>query len=227
VNLVARSEGIVSREAWGNGLETIPDAQESRNVILGEPEIRRIVSEAYRVSAEFGLLVEVAAVTGGRVSQLARLEVKDVQGNRADPRLMMPSSRKGRKKRNTAPRPVPIPSGLVARLRPVIADRPGHAPLLVRPSGEPWKKSDQTRPFRRVVQRAGLNPGEVTMYALRHSNIVRQLLANVPIRIVAVTHDTSVAMIEKTYSRHIGDHTDTLTRPALLDITGVHIATST
>jgi hypothetical protein len=53
---------------------------------------------------------------------------------------------------------------------------------------------------------------------VRHSNIVRQLLANVPIRIVAVTHDTSVQMIEKTYSRHIGDHTDALARPALLDL---------
>jgi len=40
-------------------------------------------------------LVETAAVTGARVSQLARLEVQDVQGDRGDPRVMMPSSRKG------------------------------------------------------------------------------------------------------------------------------------
>ena len=40
------------------------------------------------------------------------------------------------------------------------------------------------------------------MYALkRHSSIVRQLLLNVPIRVIATTHDTSVAMIEKHYSR--------------------------
>jgi hypothetical protein len=46
------------------------------------------------------------------------------------------------------------------------------------------------------------------MYALRH---VRQLLANVPIRVVAMLHDTSVAMIEKTYSKYIADHADVLT----------------
>ena len=35
-------------------------------------------------------------------------------------------------------------------------------------------------PFVRVVKVCGLNPAEVTMYALRHSSIVRQLLAGVP-----------------------------------------------
>jgi integrase len=219
LNLVADGdETIVNRQAWGNGLETIPDAEVSRNIILTDAEVRRLVSEAYRETAEFGLLVEVAAVTGGRISQIVRIEVRDVQADRADPRVMMPSSRKGRGQRNVAPRPVPIPAGLAVRLRSVTADKPDDAPLLVKPSGGAWKKSDQSRPFRRVALRAGLDPKVVTLYALRHSNIVRQLLANVPIRIVAVTHDTSVQMIEKTYSRHIGDHTDALTRPALLDV---------
>ena len=36
-------------------------------------------------------------------------------------------------------------------------------------------------------------------------------------RIVAVNHDTSIIMIERTYSRHIGDHADALARAALLD----------
>jgi hypothetical protein len=59
----------------------------------------------------------------------------------------------------------------------------------------------------------------VTIYALRHSNIVRQILAGVPLRVVAVNHDTSVAMLERTYSRYIGDHADALARGALLDTT--------
>jgi hypothetical protein len=45
---------------------------------------------------------------------------------------------------------------------------------------------------------------------------VRQLLAHVPIRIIASTHDTSVAMIERFYSRFIADHSDEHTRRALL-----------
>ena len=43
----------------------------------------------------------------------------------------------------------------------------------------------------------------VTIYALRHTSIVRQLLGGVPTRVVAAGHDTSVAMIERHYSTHI------------------------
>jgi hypothetical protein len=82
----------------------------------------------------------------------------------------------------------------------------------------PWKKSDHSRLFTRAARAAGLDPGEVTIYALRHSGIVRQLLANVPVRVVAANHDTSVAMVERNYSRYIGDHADALARVALLDI---------
>ena len=50
---------------------------------------------------------------------------------------------------------------------------------------------------------------------------VRQLLAGVPVRIVAAGHDTSVKMIERTYSAHITDHTDALVRGAMLDLAPV------
>jgi integrase len=222
LNLAAdRDEFIANRQSWENGLATIPDADESRNVILPDTAIRAVISEAYRDSAEFGVLVETAAVTGARVSQLRRLEVQDVQGDRADARLMMPTSRKGRGQKKITRRPVPISTSLVTRLRTIAADRAGDASLLVKPSGDPWKRSDHTRPFFRAATRAGLDASEVTIYALRHSSIVRQLLANVPIRVVAALHDTSVGMIEKTYSKYIGDHADPLARPALLDTMAV------
>ena len=52
---------------------------------------------------------------------------------------------------------------------------------------------------------------------LRHSSVVRQLIAGVPIRVVAVNHDTSIAMLEKTYGC-IGDHSAVLVRRALLQM---------
>ena len=69
----------------------------------------------------------------------------------------------------------------------------------------------------RPAKAAGEDPRQVTMYALRHSSIVRMILANVPIRIVADHHDTSVLMIERNYSQLIGQHSDALVRGALLD----------
>jgi integrase len=222
LNLVAdHDERIVNRRAWETGLATIPDAEQSRNVILPETTVRQIIAEAHKHSAQFGLLVEVAAITGARVSQLARIEIQDLQADRADPRLMMPTSNKGKGVKKVMRRPVPIPAGLAARLQALTADRPAGAPLLVKPSGEPWQKSDHSRLFRRAAKGAEQDPAEVTIYALRHSNIVRQILAGVPIRVVAVNHDTSVAMLERTYSRFIGDHSDALARTALLDTTAV------
>jgi integrase len=75
LNLAAEHDDrIANRRAWETGLASIPDAEQSRNVILPENTIRLIIAAAYRDSPEFGLLIEVAAVTGARVSQLANLE---------------------------------------------------------------------------------------------------------------------------------------------------------
>jgi hypothetical protein len=49
--------------------------------------------------------------------------------------------------------------------------------------------------------------------------------AGVSIRVVAVNHETSEPILERTYSRHIGDHADALAREALLDTSGPGHAT--
>jgi integrase len=220
LNLAAdQDERITNHRAWEKGLVSIHGAAVARNVILDEPAVRAIIAAAYEIGPEFGALIEVAAVTGARVSQLGRLEVQDLQANRADPRLMLPSSKKGRGRKYIDRRPVPIPASLARRLQSVARDRPGEAPLLTKPSGGQWHKSNHIRNFARAVQAAGIDePNKVTVYALRHSSIVRQLLAGTPIRIVAVLHDTSVGMIERNYSKHIDNVSDTLVRRALLDL---------
>jgi integrase len=96
LNLAAETDNSVStKRAWESGLASIADAEKSRNVILIDDEVRSVVAASYRQSDEFGLLVEVAAVTGGRPSQLARTEAQDLQGDRPDPRIIMPTSHKG------------------------------------------------------------------------------------------------------------------------------------
>ncbi len=155
------------------------------------------------------LAVMLEAGTKGLVTLLP-------QGNCADPRLMMPGSKKGRG-RKISHTPVPITAALLEKLLEAAGNRGKNATLLLKPTGEPWSKSDHSRLFARAAQAAALNTEEVTLYALRHSNIVRQLLAGIPIRVVATNHDTSTAMIERNYSRHIGDHSDQLARRALLD----------
>ena len=215
----AQDPRIGNQAAWRAGLTALPDAEQSRNVILPEDAVLKIVAAGYELNHESGLLIEVAAVTGARVSQLARLQVADLQADRCDPRLMMPSARKGRGLKRIERRPVPITAGLASALGQACAGREGEAPLLTKSGGGAWRHSDHRHPFARAVSRAGLDPAEVTIYALRHSSIVRQLLSNTPIRVVAALHDTSVVMIERTYSKFISDHSDVLARRALLDTT--------
>ena len=101
LNRAAIHDERITTRVWERALANIPNAVESRNVILDEQTTRVIITGAYRVGPEFGLLVEVAAVTGARVSQLGRLVVGDLQAAGSDPRLIMPSSKKGRGKKRS------------------------------------------------------------------------------------------------------------------------------
>jgi integrase len=78
LNLTASKDTRSSSRAWEVGLATIPDAEEARNVILRDPEVLALIQGARAYGEEFGLLVEVAATTGARVSQIGRLEIQDL-----------------------------------------------------------------------------------------------------------------------------------------------------
>src|SRR5262249_1398751 len=218
----AHDPRIANQRAWKVGLAALPDSHRARNVILDDATVRRIVGAAFDFDRALGLMVEVAAVSGARLSQLSRLEVADLQVDGPEPRLLMPLSAKGRaRNKRHERRPVPITPAFAAGLKQEATGRPSDAPLLLRSNCERWghgRSRHHRNDFRAVVKAAGLDPDQVTLYALRHSSIVRQLLANVPIRIVATLHDTSVKMIERTYSRYIAEHTDALARRALLDV---------
>jgi hypothetical protein len=129
--------------------------------------------------------------------------------------VAMPSSLKGKGRKRIERRPVPIPMGLAARLR-TAAGRGLDAPLLLQPDGTRWSPRGHVQPFARAAALAGVP--DATAYALRHSSIIRALLLNVPIRIVAAQHDTSVSILETNYASYILDHSDALSRRALLDL---------
>jgi integrase len=162
----------------------------------------------------------VLAETGARVSQAARLRCADLQADRADPRLLMPTSYKGRRQKEKQQGPVPITATLAALLVELKGDRPDDAPLLSKSDGSRWlatNKSEQWGIFREVAARAGFDPDVITCYALRHSSICRALLNGVPVSVVARLHDTSSREIEAHYAAYILDVAgDALSRKGLL-----------
>ncbi|TIT52064.1 MAG: hypothetical protein E5W72_10045, partial [Mesorhizobium sp.] len=194
---------------------------------LPDADIRRIIEASRTVDTEQGWngdllrVVVVLSATGARFSQIARMTVSDVQA--AQGRLMVPTSRKGRGIKKTTHVGVRVGADVIELLRPAISGRRQGEPLLerwrhvqakrtetqpprwVRSTRGPWGAATElTRPWLEIVTRAGL-PSDVVPYALRHSSIVRQLRAGLPVRLVAALHDTSTAMIERHYASAIVD----------------------
>jgi integrase len=218
-------ERIKNRDAWETGLAGLPDAQKARNVVLTDDKVRAFVAEAYAHDAKLGLLVDVLAVTGARPSQATRLLVEDLRYHPVKPQLKMPKSGKGggrnRSQKKHERFSVPITPALAAKLKEAAGNRLDDMPLLLRSDGSPWgdDPSNQYREgVREIVKAVGLDPEVVTLYALRHSSIVRMLLRNVPIRLCASLHDTSTGQIERNYSKHITEHSDDHARAALLHL---------
>lgn len=214
---------IQNKRAWDVGLAGLPDAQEARNVILSDQEVRAFVENVYALDDKLGLLTETLAITGARPSQAVRLRVADLDAHPIRPKLSMPKSAKGggrnRAKKRHERYSVPITMQLAAKLKDASRGRAADAPLFLQSDGAPWGDNPgQTyhRKIDKVVTAIGRDPAEVTIYALRHSSIVRMLLQNVPIRLVASLHNTSVGMIEKHYARYIVEFSDDITRRALL-----------
>jgi integrase len=218
-----RDARIKNADAWRHGLGGITGASGgTRNAqTLSNPQVHALIAAAFAESDQFGLYIQVAAETGARLSQIAKLNCADLQ-NGGEPRLMMPSSRKGRGRRAITHKPVPITPALAQRLAASAAERAADAPLLLRVDGLRWQTNDfgdHLVRFRKAAIAAGaiVDGKPVSAYSLRHSSIVRMLLANVPARLVASAHDTSLAELEKTYSAFISDHGDALLRLGLLE----------
>jgi hypothetical protein len=206
---------IQNRDAWETGLANLPNVQEARNVILSDDKVLEFVAAAYVLDEQLGLLTD---------SQAVRLRVEDLHDHPLRPKLMMPKSAKGGGRNRSAKKverySVPITRALAVRLKAAAQGRTAEAPLLLQSDGRAWDKNPSQNYHRQidnVVIAIGLDLTEVTMYCLRHSSIVRMLLRNIPIRLVASLHNTSVAMIEKHYSKYITEHSiDDITRVGLL-----------
>ena len=215
-------ERILNRRAWEIGLALLPNAQKTNNIVLADDKVREFVGSAYGLDHQFGLLTDTLATTGARPSQAARLLVGDLRDHPVRPKLSMPKSGKGggrnRSQKKTEKYSVPITLQLAVKLKTAAKGRAEDAPLLLQSDGTPWGNNpgqSYHREVDKVVTAIGCDP-DATMYCLRHSSITRMLLLNVPIRLVSSLHDTSVRMIEKTYSISITEHSDDISRKVLL-----------
>ena len=207
--------------------EAAPIARE--NQILSDDRVRELIqlAKASDRDGDFALLVLVLAATGARFSQVKRMRVADVQPEHQ--RLLVPTSRKGKGRRAELIK-VQVGLDVLRALAPAIAGRQPEDTLLehwrhrqisptkwVRVRRAAWdSSSEMIRPWKRLTDAANLHG--IVPYALRHSSIVRGIRAGLPIRLVAALHDTSVAMIERHYSRWITEGLEEFAAKAIVPL---------
>jgi integrase len=202
---------ITNAAAWKNALKPMKGGNRPPrdNYYLPDSVILAVVRECYVGDADFGALIDTLAGTGARESQVLKLRSRDLLDDKpAQPRLMLPCSRKG-KDREPETRALPITPRLAKMLRARAAARGANRPLFDRL----WGMSAR---FRIVLQRLDLDL-TLSPYVLRHSSIIRQIRSNTAgLRLIAFHHDTSVTEIERTYARFLNNAGDDLTRAGLL-----------
>jgi integrase len=202
------------------------------NQILTDAQVSRLIRAAREIDNEqewegdlYRMTIALAA-TGARFSQLARMHVSDCQADKN--RLMVPRSRKGKGKSGNVA--VQVGRDVLTALLPATAGRAGSAFLFERwrhrqTAPNKWERSGRAawqsaseyeRPWEAIRERAKMP--DVIPYALRHSSIVRGIRANLPIRLVAAMHDTSVVMIERHYAKYIVDGLEELAARAVVPL---------
>jgi hypothetical protein len=208
-------------DAWETGFTRYKGAKVkiARKIRLTDDQVRAAVAHAYRTSQQWGLFVQMHAEFGTRTSQLARVTVDQLQGDR----LEIPGDKKGNGSRN--PRSFRVRLSLLEKLRSAAAGQPPGAILLRDENGDPWlrelpgknemvgerhytlwSKLASELEFPTEVRRGKLC--ETTLYALRSASIARLIKAGRPIKEIADIHFTSVAEIEQHYHRDVA-HDDT------------------
>nr|WP_283938302.1 tyrosine-type recombinase/integrase [Sphingomonas brevis] len=220
-------EGLASPK--GESHEPAEEAADASK-LLTDDETRKLLKAIHDSDPDGDLyrLSLLMAATGARFAQLRRLTVGDVQAARL--RIMVPASRKGRVgSAQRAAVPVPVGQDVIDALLPITKGRKASEPLLerwrhVQVKGQLWEResrgpwqsaAEMSRPFRAAVQAAKLGSA-ISAYSFRHSSIVRALKEGLPVRLVAQLHDTSVAMIERNYTRFMADALEDLARRAVV-----------
>ena len=113
---------ITNREAF-RLLRRLPGAGKARRIVLSDADVLKVVEAAYQEDHALGVLVQALAETGARVSQIARVRRIDLQADRADPRVLIPTSFKGHRQKERQSTAVPITPDLAGKLKAMRASR--------------------------------------------------------------------------------------------------------
>ena len=187
LNRAWREGKIPSDDAWRR-VEPFEQADAARVHYLSMDECRRLINAA---DGEFRNLVQAALLTGCRFGELAALQVRDFNPDAGTLHIRTSKSGKGRH--------VVLHEEGIEFFRELTIDRAGIELLLRKADGNPWGKSNQTRPMAEACARAKIEPA-ANFHALRHTYASHAAMAGAPLLVVAKNlGHADTRMVEKHY----------------------------
>jgi site-specific recombinase XerD len=178
---------IPGDQAWRK-VKPFKDVARPREVRFSPPQAHKLIKNIE--DPKFAQLVEGGYATGGRYEELIDAKVLQFDQNE---RILNVSGK-------TGSRPIILQASAAKMLTRITAGRPHDAFIFEKADGSRWKPSDQVRPMKRAVLKAGLDP-RGCFYSLRHAYISESIEKNVPLTVIAENCGTSVRMIEQTYAK--------------------------
>lgn len=178
-------------DAW-RYLKPFKAVGQPRSIRYTNEEAMRLIASAPDQST--ANLIEAAYHTGIRYGEATSAKVSSFNLNTG----------KWHVTGKTGSRAIILQKSAIEFFRKLVNGRSPDEVLFVREGGQPWKASDQNRPFKIALKNAGL-PLDGSLYALRHTYISRAIEAGIGLSVIADNCGTSVKMISQTYAHVLGE----------------------
>ena len=168
-----QSHGIKDDSAW-RWIKPFKAVGQARAIRYTYAEVMKIVDNA--PDGAMGSLIKAAFLTGTRYGEMIEFRVSSLNLNTGNWRVSG----------KTGSRDIILQREAIEFFRQLTSGKSPADLIFTMANGEPWKKSDQTLPFKRALKAAGL-PVDGNMYVLRHSYISTAIEGGAPLNLIAET----------------------------------------
>jgi integrase len=186
------SNGLKDDSAW-RLVRPFHGVAKARDTRYTDEEVRRLVNSAR--DKTLANLIIGAFLTGARYGELAEARVSYFDARAKTLRVNVGK---------TGTRTIILQTSATTFFKRLATGRAPDEFLFVRNDGSRWKRSDQTRPIKNALEKAGLS-AEGSIYALRHTYVSHAIEGGVPLNVIADNCGTSIRMIEKTYAKVLAE----------------------
>ena len=165
-----------------------------RDIRYTAVEVSKLIQSA--ADQETANIIKGCYLTGARYGELAEARVGQFDAKAGSLKI---SSGK------TGGRNIILQSSAISFFDAITSERISEEFIFVRSDGSRWKRSDQTRPIKDALRKAGLSI-DGSLYALRHTYVSIAIEGGIPLNVIAENCGTSVRMIEKTYAKILAEN---------------------